>query len=155
MDRSAPGHGRLEIVIADRLDEIGRVASALDEFAARFALPADAVIDMQVALDEVLANVVSYAYPEGQGGAHRIRIVLAAHPDALEAEVTDDGAPFDPAIAGAPERDAPLEHRRIGGLGLHFVRNLMSEVKYQRIGSHNRLVLRRRLRGSDGGSLDQ
>lgn len=155
MDGTAPDHGGLEIVIAARLDEIGRVAAALDELAARFALPADAVVDMQVALDEVLSNVVSYAYPEGESGAHRIRVVLAAHPEALEAEVTDDGEPFDPLVAETPEHDAPLERRRIGGLGIHFVRSLMSEVKYQRAGSHNTLLMRRLLPGGDRGSLDR
>lgn len=148
MDESAPGQDRVEIVVACRVDEIGRVAAALDELAARSALPADAVVDMQVALDEVLANVVSYAHPEG--GAGRIRVVIAARPDALEAEVTDDGAPFDPLSAGAPDRDAPLEHRKIGGLGIHFVRSLMSEVRYRRVGSRNVLVLRRLLRGAPG-----
>lgn len=146
MDESAPAQDRVEVVVACRVDEIGRVAAALDELAARSALPADAVMDMQVALDEVLANVVSYAHPEGGGG--RIRVVIAVRPDALDAEVTDDGAPFDPLSASAPDRDAPLENRRIGGLGIHFVRSLMSEVRYRRVGSRNVLVLRRLLRGA-------
>lgn len=145
MAKDAFGHGRVELVIAARRDEIARVAIALDEFAERFRLPRDVVADMQVALDEVLVNVVSYAYPEA--GEHRIHVVLRAQPQALEAEVTDDGAPFDPLAAAPPQRDAPLERRRIGGLGIHFVRSLMSEVKYDRVGSQNRLMLRRLLRG--------
>lgn len=143
------------MVIADRIDEIGRVAATLDDLAARLALPADAVVDMQVALDEILANVVSYAYPGGHGGAHRIRVVLAARPEVLEAEITDDGAPFDPLSTGVPERDAPIEQRRIGGLGLHFVRNLISEVEYRRVGSRNVLLLRKLLASRNGRRTDR
>lgn len=152
MDTGTAGSDRVELVIDARRDEIARVAAALDQLAARLALPRDAVADMQVALDEVLVNVVSYAYPEA--GEHRIGVVLRARPQALEAEVTDDGTPFDPLAAAPPQRDAPLERRSVGGLGIHFVRSLMSEVIYDRIGSQNRLLLRRLLRaGNQDGPL--
>lgn len=145
MDSGTPGHGRIELLIAARRDEIGQVAAALDELAARLDLPQDAVADMQVALDEVLVNVISYAYPAP--GEHRIEVVLRAQPDALEAEITDGGVPFDPLAVEAPQLDAPLQRRSVGGLGIHFVRSLMSEVTYRRAGSRNTLVLRRLLHG--------
>jgi serine/threonine-protein kinase RsbW len=63
--------------------------------------------------------------------------------NAIEATIEDDGVPFNPLDIAAPDTRAPLRERRIGGVGLHFVKNLMSEVSYNRIGSHNRLVLRR------------
>ena len=47
--------------------------------------------------------------------------------------------------SAAPDTSAPLRERRIGGVGLHFVKNLMSEVSYNRIGDRNRLVLRKKL----------
>ena len=150
MDSGNPGDGCIELLVAARRDEIGRVAAALDELAGRLGLSRDAVADMQVALDEVLVNVISYAYPEP--GEHRIEVVLRARPDVIEAEVTDDGVPFDPLALDAPQRDAPLQRRSVGGLGIHFVRSLMSEVTYRRAGSRNTLVLRRLLRddGRDG-----
>jgi anti-sigma regulatory factor (Ser/Thr protein kinase) len=146
MEERAAGQDRVEIVVASRAAEIGRVAAALDDLAARAALPADAVVDMQVALDEILTNVVSYAYPDG--GTGRIRVVIMAREDALEAEVTDDGAPFDPLSVAAPDHDPSLEHRGIGGVGIHFVRNLMTDVSYRRVGSDNVLTLRRLLRSA-------
>ena len=66
-------------------------------------------------------------------------------PEALEAEVEDDGRPFDPLGVPAPDLQAPLPERRVGGLGIHFVRRLMSEVRYARVDGRNRLVLRKRL----------
>ena len=142
---------RVEIVIANRLEELAQVSALVDELAARRGLPPDAVADMNVALDEVLANVVSHAYDDAR--AHQIRVALAVYPDALEAEVEDDGRPFDPLAVAPPDRTASLAEREIGGLGIHFVRSLLSDVAYQRVGNRNRLVLTKALgtgRGSSG-----
>ncbi len=115
----------------------------VDGLAAAHELPAAPVADMQVALDEVLANIISYAHAEGT--IHAIRVRLTVSPEALEAEVEDDGRPFDPLAVPAPDLQAPLRERRVGGLGIHFVRRLMSEVRYARVEGRNHLVLRKRL----------
>jgi serine/threonine-protein kinase RsbW len=123
---------------------VAEVAAALDALAAAHGVPAEAVMDMQVALDEVVANVIAHAWPEG--GRHEIRVRLAVTDAALTAEVEDDGIPFDP-LAQPPPADlhAPLEARRVGGLGIHLVRSLMSRVAYARLDNLNRLVLEREL----------
>ena len=108
---------------------------------------------MSVALDEVLANVLSHAYDDA--GAHEIRIALAVYPDALRAEIEDDGRPFDPLTVAAPDRAAALAERGVGGLGIHFVRSLMSEVAYRRIGDRNRLVLTKALVAGHGRGDDR
>jgi len=140
---------RVELAIANRAEELARVAAQLDDLAARCGLPGGAVADMHVALDEILANILSHAYDDG--AAHEIRIAFAVYPGALRAEVEDDGRPFDPLAAAPPDRTAPLAEREVGGLGIHFVRSLMSEVAYSRVGDRNRLVLTRALAaGPDG-----
>jgi anti-sigma regulatory factor (Ser/Thr protein kinase) len=141
MTTSDPALERIEMVIASRPEELARVAERLDDLGVRRGLPRDAVADMNVALDEVLTNVFSHAYDDA--AAHEIRIVLAVYPDALQAEIEDDGRPFDPRTVPAPDRGAPLAERKVGGLGIHFVRSLMSEVTYARVGGRNRLVLRK------------
>lgn len=145
MATTAPALERIEMVIPNRVEDFSRVAARLDELGTRRGLPGDAVADMHVALDEVLTNVVSHAY--GDAGAHEIRIALAVFPGAVQAEVEDDGRPFDPLTVAPPDRTAPLAERKVGGLGIHFVRSLMSELAYQRIGNSNRLVLTRNFAG--------
>jgi serine/threonine-protein kinase RsbW len=152
MAKRGPPLERLEMVIVDRPEELARVTARLDDLAARRGLPHDAVADMHVALDEVLTNVLSHAYDVA--GAHEIRIVLAVYPGALEAQVEDDGRAFDPLAVAPPDRTAPLAERRIGGLGIHFVRNLLSELAYQRIGDRNRLVLTKSLIAGPGTGKD-
>ncbi|MET0851484.1 MAG: ATP-binding protein [Candidatus Rokuibacteriota bacterium] len=133
----------IDRTVAGDAGGIAMVMQLVDDLAAECDLPASAVTDMQVALDEVLANIVSYAHPDGS--AHDIRVRLTVTGSVLEAEVEDDGQPFDPLTAPAPDLSAPLADRQVGGLGIHFVKRLMSEVRYARVGDRNRLVLRRRL----------
>jgi sigma-B regulation protein RsbU (phosphoserine phosphatase) len=141
----AGAHGSSELVIRNDRDELGRVARALDELGARHRLAQDVVTDMHVALDEVLANIIGHAYADRE--AHEIRVALEVSPQALEATVEDDGRPFDPLTVATPDRSAPLRSRRVGGLGIHFVRNLMTGVAYSRVGDKNRIVLTKSLSG--------
>jgi len=125
--------------------EVARVASLLDELARVHRLDAHAVADMQVALDEVLSNILRHGFV-GET-AHRVEIVLAVDGDRLTAELEDDCAPFDPLGVPPPDTRSSLADRRVGGLGVHFVRSLMSTVSYARVGTRNRLVLVKSLIG--------
>ena len=131
----------VETTIANRLVELARVSGLVNELAAAHRLPADAVADMLVALDEVLTNIITHGYSDDR--SHEIRIRLTVGAEALEAEVEDDGRPFDPLAAPPPDLSSPLRERRVGGLGIHFVRKLMSEVRYSVVDNKNRLVLKR------------
>jgi serine/threonine-protein kinase RsbW len=136
---------QIETTIRNRREEFTRVIEAVDRLAAEHHLAADVVGDMQVALDEVLTNIVEYAYTDDV--EHEIRIRLRVLDNVLEATIEDDGVPFNLLESAAPDTRAPLRERRIGGVGLHFVKNLMSEVSYDRVGDRNRLVLKKKLTG--------
>jgi anti-sigma regulatory factor (Ser/Thr protein kinase) len=129
--------------ILNRREEFSRVAESLDRLAGAHHLAAGVVADMQVALDEILTNITNYGYTDG--AEHEIRVRFRVLDDALEVIIEDDGKPFNPLEGPTPDTHAPLRERKIGGVGLHFVRNLMSEVHYDRVGDRNRLVLRREL----------
>lgn len=133
----------MEITIVNQVSELARVAGLLDQFAAERHLAAELVADMHVALDEVLNNVTRYAYPDS--AEHKIHIRLRLLENVLEAVVEDSGVPFDPLAIPAPDVSARLHERRLGGVGIHFVRNLLDEVIYERRGEINHLVLRKRI----------
>jgi phosphoserine phosphatase RsbU/P len=136
------------IEIDNKVDELARVAAFVDELAARERLPGDAVADIQIALDEVLNNIVNYAFADGK--AHTIRLEFRVYNEVLEAQIEDDGPPFDPIPAAAANNTAKLSERQAGGLGIHFVKHLMSEVAYARAGNRNRLLLRKRFVREEG-----
>ena len=94
---------------------------------------------INVVLDDLLANVVSYAFPDG--GQHEILIRAEKSTHRLQLMIEDGGLPFDPF--GQPEVDTSqaLEEREIGGLGIHLVKNVMDEASYQRNGDRNLVTL--------------
>jgi serine/threonine-protein kinase RsbW len=131
----------VELSITNRLGDLARVTRSLHKLAASDQVPPGIAGDMHVALDEVLTNVIKHAYADHE--VHRIHVRLRVAHGALEAEVEDDGAPFDPLTLPSPPRRASLAAPSAGGLGFHFVRHLMTEVRYARIENRNRLVLRK------------
>ena len=131
-----------EITIVNRASELARVAEFLDRLGPERNLARETVADMQVALDEILTNITKYAYADD--GEHKILIRFRVSGGVLEAMIEDDGAPFDTLAIPPPDVSAPLHERRVGGVGIHFVKSLMDEVAYDRVGDRNRLVLRKR-----------
>ncbi len=133
----------LAVRLTNRLEEIGRLAAEVEAFGAAHQL-ADAVIfAFNLSLDEVVTNVISYAFTDVQ--EHPIDVRLRLNAGVLEAVVSDGGRPFNPLDVPTPDLDAPIEERRIGGLGVHIVREMMDELQYRRQGDRNVLTLRKRL----------
>jgi anti-sigma regulatory factor (Ser/Thr protein kinase) len=134
----------IDITIVNQGGQLARVAGLLDRLGAEHHLAPEVLADMQVALDEVLRNIMNYAYTDK--AEHEIHIRLQVLDNVLDAVIEDDGAPFDPLAIPAPDISKPLRERRVGGVGIHFVRKLMDEVAYNRAGERNRLVLRKRFK---------
>jgi anti-sigma regulatory factor (Ser/Thr protein kinase) len=134
---------KIEKTIANRLSDLPQVSSIVDAMAAAGYLLPDAATDVNVALDEVLTNIITHGY--GDDRLHEIRVCLTLYEGMFEALVEDDGKPFDPLTVAPPDVHASLRDRPVGGLGIHFVRSLMTEVQYSFVDNHNRLLLRLRL----------
>ena len=93
-----------------------------------------------LAAEEVLTNVMMYAYPQG-GGQVRLAIETIPAPPGLRLTIADDGIAFDPLAAPEPDITAPLPDRKVGGLGIFLARRMMDRVAYQRRGGENVLVI--------------
>jgi anti-sigma regulatory factor (Ser/Thr protein kinase) len=132
------------ISITNAASELARVSFLADQFAAANQLSSEVAADLHIALDEVLTNIIKYGYTDDR--AHEISIRLSIENGMLVAAIEDDGRPFDPLILPEPDTKAPLRERRAGGVGIHFVRKLMTDVDYNRVAERNHLVLKRRLK---------
>lgn len=134
----------LDLTLRNDLAEIPRLAEAVETFGAALGLPPTLLYPFNLAFDELITNTVSYGYADV--AEHAIEVRLLWEGDRLSAEVIDDGRPFDPLTqAPEPDLDAPLEARRIGGLGVYLVKTLMDEVSYRRDGAYNHLRFAKRL----------
>jgi len=131
-----------ELRIANQIDEIERVAALVDDFAAQCRLSNEVVVALNVSLDEIINNIISYGYEDS--GHHDIVVRLALQSGNVEVVVEDDGKAFDPLQVPPPDLNA--KPRKIGGVGLHFVRNLMDELEYARRGDINQLRLMKKIK---------
>jgi anti-sigma regulatory factor (Ser/Thr protein kinase) len=131
---------QVEIELSNSLDEIPGLAETVEAFGEEHDLPAKLVFQLNLALEELVTNIVCHGYDDD--GAHAIHVRLALADDMITAEVEDDGRPFDPfADAAPPDLEQNLDDRPIGGLGVHLVRSFMDEVSYRREGDRNHVRL--------------
>jgi anti-sigma regulatory factor (Ser/Thr protein kinase) len=134
----------IEYELANRVEEIAQLAAAIDAFSEREGIPPGHAYALNLALDELITNLVNYGYADD--AEHRIEVTIRLEPDAIVVDMVDDGQPFNP-FTEAPEPDtaATIEDRAIGGLGVFLVRELMDTVEYRRDGDRNRVRLRKHL----------
>ena len=133
----------MELILQNRPEEKRRLLPALEEFARQHHLAPAVLHAADLALEEHLANVMSYAYEDA--APHEIRIRLALEKQRLQIEVEDDGRPYDPLSRPPVDTSVPLQEKPIGGLGIHLIQSLMDEVDYRREAGKNILRMRKRV----------
>jgi phosphoserine phosphatase RsbU/P len=121
---------KLELTVPNQLDENARVKEHFDTFAEHYDIPKQVRLKMNVVFDELLTNIISYAYQDSK--EHSIGIKVELSTDRLKVSMVDDGIPFNPLGVETPDTNLPLEERKIGGLGIHLVRKMMDKVSYRR-----------------------
>lgn len=145
--RGPPERGRT-FVLANEVAGISPTLGEIEQHLRSLGADHAALAGIEVAMDELLTNIVLYAYRDGQ--AHEI-VVHVDVPDArLRIEIRDDGTPFDPTRAEPPDLEADLDDRPLGGLGLHIVRTVFETVAYERMGGWNVLALTKSLPARTG-----
>lgn len=129
-----------KLTLKNEIKELQRVSHLLDELESKWELPVKVVMNMNLALEEVVSNVIFYAFTEDT--KHEIEIEFKLSDDRLSVYITDDGRAFNPLQTPPPDDlDKKAEERKIGGLGIYFVKNFMDELDYKREGDRNILIL--------------
>lgn len=93
-------------------------------------IPAETLSKIELALEELLTNIVSYAYPNGAGSIELD--CCSEQSGSIRLRITDWGIPFDPLAIEPPDLTTGLEERQIGGLGIHLVRQMVDGLSYSR-----------------------
>lgn len=125
---------RLPATIENLPDFIGPVLA----LATAYHLDDERKNDLELALEEALVNIFSYAYPEETG---QVDLACRIEGNRLIILIEDEGLPFSIGSAAAADLTADIVERRIGGLGIHLIKNLMDDVRYRREGIRNLLEL--------------
>jgi serine/threonine-protein kinase RsbW len=133
----------LSLNLINDLREIERVANEVNAWWEQHALPDELNYQIDLVLDEMVSNVIRHGLKDSN--EHRILVNLSCDGDELTVEIEDDGVAFNPIEAPVPDTTKPIEERRIGGLGIHLVRQIMDNLSYQRRDGKNFLVMKKKL----------
>ncbi len=132
----------LDISLTNDLRELAVVAGRIDAFCAEHGIAPAIAYAVNLSLDELLTNTISYGYRDD--GQHTIDIGLRLEEGVITVEITDDGIPFEPASAPVPDTNASLRDRPIGGLGIFLVGRMMDSFKHRYSDGRNIVTLTKR-----------
>jgi serine/threonine-protein kinase RsbW len=124
--------------------EMGNLPAILDFATAccqQGGVDEQSAFQIRLAVDEAVANVIQHAY-ENSGG--RIEVSCWIEGGDFYVQVRDWGRPFAPEAVPQPDLSASLTQRHVGGLGLHFMRKLMDEVRFSFSDEGNDLTMVKR-----------
>lgn len=133
-----------KIIINNKLDDINILSEKVEDLGEKLNLGMQTIFAVNLSLDEILTNIISYAYQDGKN--HEIEISFEILSEDLTITIIDDGIAFDPLQNPPPETDLDLDEREIGGLGIHFVKEKMDQVDYHRSENKNILTLKKNIR---------
>ena len=130
---------RYAFTIETDLALLGRIVAKIEEIGEQENWSPELVFRVRLALEELGLNIINYGHDEG---VHEIEFTVTSQPEQVTIEIWDDGRPFDPfSDAPPPDLSSPLEDRRLGGQGVHLVRTMMDELRYQRVAGRNHVTL--------------
>lgn len=128
----------------NQLTAIPTVQTAFAQYISQWARAKPLIPKFNLALDDLLNNVVQYAFPNDPT-EHHIEVEGEVRGEWIVLTITDDGIPFNPLTVEAPDLSLPLHEREMGGLGVHLVRSMFDEVSYHRTVGHNALTVKKKL----------
>jgi len=109
--------------------------------AERLAAPPSLFFALDLCLEEALSNAIKYGFDDPPPGGAQVQLIMAREETALRVTIEDTGKPFDPSAAPDPELAHDIESAKVGGLGIHLMRNFTKAMQYDRPGNRNRLTL--------------
>ena len=127
------------LYIKNELEQLTRLYAFLDRQAVAYGLEELQLMQVKLALEEAVTNVILYAYPDKKD--QDIRIDMSYENKRLTIVITDTGTDFNPLERQEPDLTLSLEERPIGGLGIYLVKQLMTEVTYKRSAGKNILTM--------------
>jgi serine/threonine-protein kinase RsbW len=126
------------MTIGSDIAEIPKVSAWLEEVMRGSGFSEEAILDTQLAVEEAITNVIVHGYKE-PGGV--VEITSHVNSDRVKVEIADTAPRFDPLSMPVPDLDGSIEERRIGGLGVFLIRQVMDGVSYRYENGRNILLM--------------
>jgi len=130
---------RDELVLDNKIAQVDKVHDLLNHHADGWKLTPAHVYEINLVIEEILSNIIKYAYKDDK--VHQIRLIFTLDENTLSVLIVDDGIPFNLLEVPEVDTDKSVEDRDVGGLGIHFIRNLTDDIKYEREDDKNKLLI--------------
>jgi len=131
-----------KLQIENDISELNRLNALLEQLAKEWKVPQKVSFQINLALEEMVTNIINYGY-EGTS-SHTINLSFILNGNVIIIQIEDDGRAFNPLSSPEPDTTESAEKRKIGGLGIHFVKKLMDTVTYARKNKKNILTLQKK-----------
>ncbi len=136
------GESRLHsITLPNDIETIPQLNEFVDIACEEAGLDMAMTLNLNLAIEEAVVNVMNYAYPNGKGD---VQVDIKTDSDSIVVVLKDSGIPFDPTKKGDVDTTLSVEERPIGGLGIHLVKQIMDKVSYLRHDNQNILTLEKK-----------
>ena len=130
--------------LVNDISELDKLVSFIEEMAGDWKIQDKDVFNINLVLEEIISNIIFYAFEDDL--KHEIIVEVDYHKNYLEIMIEEDGKAFNILDVPAPDHlKADVEDRKIGGLGIHFVKKIMDKIEYKRIGDKNQTFLYKKL----------
>ena len=133
-----------ELTIDAKIENVDKVIEFINQELDSFACTSKIKTEIDVAVDEIFANISNYAYNPNVGDT-TIQIEKVNDSSAVVITFIDKGVPFDPLIKKDPNVTLSAEERQIGGLGIYIVKKTMDKVDYEYKNNQNILRITKNL----------
>ncbi len=133
-----------EITVEAKVPNITAITAFIDEELEKAGCSMKAQMQMDIAADEVFANVSMYAYAPETGDV-TVGLEIDGETKTATLQFRDRGIPFDPTLVEEPDVTLPAEKRRIGGLGIFMVKKSMDSVHYEYRDGQNILTITKKI----------
>lgn len=121
---------KMKVVLENKIEELSVLMQMLQVFLRPYQLPSRTLYALELSLEEIFVNIISYAYDDDR--EHAIHFDVDVDVDMIAMQFMDDGRPFNPLAVKAPDPQNPLMEPLMGGLGINFVRHMRDMMEYQR-----------------------
>lgn len=130
---------RKELCIKNQMTELGKVNQFIDEIGEELGLSMELTMNLNLVMEEMVVNIISYAYPEGSDA--EIELLAKSDNKELTLVLSDQGREFDPTMKEDSDMSVNPALRDLGGMGIFIVKNIMNKVTYQRLDGRNLLTM--------------